>query len=148
MYPALHALPVARHYLRGVGVFHRKSSVPSLDELAEDNAALTKVQVEFPALRKASADGSPTSVLALLDYLANEVPNGSQLSESNHLRRPNEGEADAEYWLWRFREPGPEGQDAFVTVSRRGGQVCVGYEADYYGLTPEQYILGDYHQVF
>lgn len=116
--------------------------------MPDDNAALANVQVEFPALRDDSADSSPTSVPALLDYLADEVPDGDRLTERDLTFVRTAQVADAEYWLWRFREPGPDGEDAFVTVSRRGGQVCVGYGTDYYGLTPEQYILGDYHEVF
>lgn len=131
-----------------MGLFRRKSSMPTFGEMPGDNADLASIQVDFPPLRNDSAESSPESVSALLQYLADEVPDGDQLAESDlHFVRTAQV-ADAEYWVWRFREPGADGQGAFLTVSRRGGQVCVGYETDYYGLTPEQYVLGDYHQVF
>lgn len=50
------------------------------------------------------------------------------------------------YWIWSFDEP--DGDRAYATVSAGPEGVSVGYETDYYGLTPEQFILGDYHDVF
>lgn len=32
--------------------------------------------------------------------------------------------------------------------SRSKGQVTLWYETNYYGLSPEQFVLGDYHDVF
>lgn len=38
---------------------------------------------------------------------------------------------------------------AYATVAvEPDGTQTVDYETDYYGLTPEQFILGDYHRVF
>lgn len=47
----------------------------------------------------------------------------------------------ADYWIWRFTES--DGADCFVTVSRRGSETTVGYEDNYDGLTPEQFILAE-----
>jgi hypothetical protein len=48
----------------------------------------------------------------------------------------------AAYWIWRFTES--DGADCFVTVSRRGdSETTVGYEVNYDGLTPEQFMLAE-----
>jgi len=138
----------AASYPRLMGMFGRRAKVPRFDEMPKDNADLAGVAVDFPRLREDSASSAPTAIQNVLDYLALEVPNGDQLTDRDLTFVRTALVADAEYWLWRFREPGPDGQDAFVTVSRRGGGVAVGYDPDHYGLTPEQFILGDYHQVF
>lgn len=52
------------------------------------------------------------------------------------------------YWIERFHEP-DGGASAYATVSvDANGSATLGYETDYYGLPPEQYVLGEHHQVF
>ena len=83
----------------------------------------------------------------VLSYLADEVPDGHRLTADDlHFVRTADVEG-TRYWIWRFDEP-EGGEPAYVTVSvEEGGPHAIGYEADYYGLTPEQFILGDYHGV-
>lgn len=39
--------------------------------------------------------------------------------------------------------------DCFVTVSLApDGTTCIGYEENYHRCSPEQFMLGDYHEVF
>ena len=116
--------------------------------MPDDNADLADVEVYFPRLTPDSADGCPVSLSELLAYLTDEVPDGESLTEGELTFVRTARVADAEYWVWAFREPGPQGEDAFVTVSRSGAQVTLGYEANYYDLSAEQFVLGDYHQVF
>lgn len=55
---------------------------------------------------------------------------------------------ETQYWIWRFEEP-DGGDAAYATVSvDESGSETIGYETDYYGLSPEQFILGDFHGVF
>ncbi len=84
----------------------------------------------------------------LLEYLGLEVPDGDQLSAADLQFVRTARVAERDYWLWRFTEPGPDGEEAYATVSLDCAEVILGYETDYYGLTPEQYLLGDYHEVF
>jgi hypothetical protein len=116
--------------------------------MPDDNADLANVRVEFPRLTPDGPDACPVPVADLLAYLADEVPDGDSLTRGDLTFVRTARVADAEYWVWRFREPGPRGEDAFATVSRSGRQVTLGYGTDYYGLSPEQFVLGDYHQVF
>lgn len=54
---------------------------------------------------------------------------------------------DVSYWLWRF-EAG-DGSECYATVSQGPDKgTTLGYEQNWYGLSPEQFILGDFHQVF
>ena len=120
----------------------------SAGDMPDDNADLATVDVSFPRLPDDSASSCPVPIQNLLEYLADEVPGGEQLNASDltFLRT-----ADVEgtgYWIWRFKEP-DGGDAAYATVSVDDtGASTLGYEADYYGLSPEQFILGDYHEVF
>lgn len=116
--------------------------------MPEDNADLAKVDVEFERLVPDNSEGCPAPMTRLLSYLADEVPGGEDLGPEDLSFVRTARVEDHDYWLWRFREPGPDGDDAYLTVSRVRGQVAVGYEANFYRLTPEQYLLGDYHHAF
>jgi len=118
------------------------------EELPDDNADLANVQVEFDRLAPDSPDACPVPLKGLLVYLANEVPNGEALTADDLTFARTARVEGTDYWVWRFREPGPGGDNAYATMCRAGQQVTLGYEVDYYGLSPEQFILGDYHQVF
>jgi hypothetical protein len=122
--------------------------VLTADEMPDDNADLANVEVDFPRLDPDSPAACPVPLTDLLVYLAGEVPDGDSLAATDLTFVRTARVAEAEYWVWRFREPGPQGDDAFATVSRSGQQETLGYEANYYGLSAEQFVLGDYHQVF
>jgi hypothetical protein len=111
-----------------------------------DNADLAHVAIDFPRLSDDTAVSCPVALGDLLRYLADEAPGGERLSEPElHFVRTAQV-TDRRYW--RFREP-DGGELAYATVSQGDdGQVVIGYEADYYGLSPEQFMLGDYHGVF
>lgn len=76
------------------------------DELPGDNADLASVEVDFPRLSPDSPDASPVPTSELLAYLSDEVPDGDALSQGDvpFVRTARVG--DAQYWVWRFREPG------------------------------------------
>jgi hypothetical protein len=116
----------------------------SVDEMPDDNAHLASVDVEFPRLEGDSLEGCPVPLGDLLSYLAIEVPDGESLAAEDltFLRTALVDQTR----IWSFDEP--DGDPAFATVSAAPEVVTVGYETDYYGLTPEQFILGDYHNVF
>lgn len=118
------------------------------DQMPEDNAALADLSVDFPRLETDEAESCPVRREDILRYLADEVPGGGRLSWADlRFLRTAQVEESA-YWVWRFIEPGPRGEPAYLTVSVRAGTRTIGYEPDAYGLTPEQYLLGDYHNVF
>lgn len=117
------------------------------EQMPEDNADLARVEVSFPYLAENTAETCPVPIEDILEYLAAEAVDGEDLAAEDleFLRTARVAEWD--YWIWRFTES--DGSEAYVTVSRRpDGQTCVGYDENYYGLSPEQFMLGDYHGVF
>jgi hypothetical protein len=115
--------------------------------MPDDNADLAAVTVDFDRLSDDTATSCPVSVDELLEYLAMEVPDGGSLEESNLTFLRTADVEGTQYWIWSFAEP--EGDRAYATVSVSPDRsTTVGYDADYYGLSPEQFILGDYHEVF
>ena len=114
--------------------------VLSAEEMPDDNARLASIEVEFSSLEPDSADSCPTGMKAILDYLAIEVPDGGSLNPSDLTFVRTARVEETSYWIWRFTEP--DGHAAYATCSvSRDGKHAVGYETDYYGLTPEQFIL-------
>ena len=118
----------------------------SADEMPDDNAHLASVDIEFPRLEGDSLEGCPVPLGDLLSYLAIEVPDGESLAAEDLTFLRTALVDQTRYWIWSFDEPG--GGRAYATVSAGSEGVTVGYELDYYGLTPEQFLLGDYHNVF
>lgn len=118
----------------------------SADEMPDDNAQLAFVDIDFPRLEGDSVDGCPVPLRDLLRHLADEVPDGESLTAPDLTFLRTALVDQTQYWIWTFNEP--EGDRAYVTVSAGPAGVCTGYDPDYYGLTPEQFILGDYHHVF
>ncbi len=118
------------------------------DEMPDDNVLLAGVAIDFPRLKPDTAVACPVSFAEVLAYLAREVPQGGALSERDLTFLRTARVADCDYWVWSFREPGALGAEAFATVClSEGGDVCLGYEANTYDLSPEQFLLGDYHGV-
>ena len=130
-------------------ILHQGNLRPVLraEQMPEDNAALAEIAVEFAPLPENSAGSCPVSINELLRYLADEVPDGDALTEAD-LRFLRTADVEAtRYWIWSFDEP--DGDPAYVTVSvSPRGATTLCYDTNYYRLTPEQFILGDYHRVF
>lgn len=117
------------------------------DEMPDDNADLAGLSPDFPRLDDDSATSCPVPVAELLDYLGDEAPGGERLTGADLSFRRTALVETTRYWIWTFDEP-DGGDPAFLTVSDDGTSLTVGYESDYYGLTPEQFIVGEYHNVF
>lgn len=122
--------------------------VLSSDEMPEDNADLASIPIDFPRLAEDSPSGCPVPLTKLLAYLGSEVPGGDRLSASDLVFARTALVSETRYWIWRFNEP-DGGDPAYVTVSvQLGVAATLGYGNNCYNLSPEQFILGDYHQVF
>jgi hypothetical protein len=121
--------------------------IPSKDELPEDNCELAKIAVSFRRLRADSPRSCPVSIGAILEYLSLEVPHGDLLTEEDLSFIRTAEVKGTQYWIWSFHEPG--GGDAFATVRREpDGANVIGFDTNYYQLSPEQFILGSYYRVF
>ena len=116
-------------------------------EMPDDNADLASLSPEFARLDDDSPASCPAPISELLDYLIDEAPGGERLSASDLAFQRTALVESTRYWIWVSCEP-DGGDRAYLTVADTGTSHTVGYESDYYGLTPEQFILGDYHQVF
>jgi hypothetical protein len=116
----------------------RRLSVLARDEMPADNAALTAIPVEFPSVPSEKVVSPNRIVPDLLNYLGREgfAPDGALQFLRNALV---EGTL---YLIWSF-ETG--GEPAFATASVRNGQWRLGCGINHWGLTPEQFILADYH---
>ena len=108
-----------------------------------DPEELPTLDVELPLLAGNSAASSPVPTTEILEYLAHEAaPEQPTESDLQFLRTARV--EDADYWIWRYDES--TGAQCYVTVSRRpDGQTTLGYEENYDRLTPEQFMLGEYH---
>lgn len=117
------------------------------EKMPEDNADLARISVDFPRLTPDVPMTCPVTSQEILDYLALEAPDGEMLTweELTFIRTADvEGTA---YWIWRFHEQ--DKREAYCIVSKSlGGRITIGYDENWYGLSPEQFILGHYHDVF
>ncbi len=119
----------------------------NLADLPDDPAELADAAVDFPRLEDDSPASCPSSIGELVEYINMEIEGLGEISTSNlvFLRTAQVGER--RYWIWRF--PEPDGQMGYATVSLDpDGQTTQGYDSDRYGLSAEQYLLGDYHGFF
>jgi hypothetical protein len=108
------------------------------DEMPKDNLALAAIPVEFPSVPSEKVVSPDRIVPDLLDYLGREgfAPDGLLQFLRNALVERTL------YLIWSF-ETG--GEPAFATASVRNRQWCLGCGINHWGLTPEQFILADYH---
>ena len=114
----------------------------SYEEMPEDNAELAKIKIDFPHAPTNEASSSKELEPELLEYLDVEgFPSAGSLT---FLRTALV--EDTVYWIWALYS---DEEKIFATAARdKEGNVTLGCETDYYGLSPEQYILGDYYNCF
>jgi hypothetical protein len=115
--------------------------------MPHDNAELANVEIEFPRLQPNTTEACPASIEEILEYLRMESPDGESV-QANQLRFLRTALVERHrYWIWSFHEA--DGRACYLTVSLSPDRArCIGYEENYYGLTPDQYLLGDFHNVF
>lgn len=119
----------------------------SFDQMPEDNAELAHMEIEFPQLQHNTSESCPISLDEIVEYLRAESLDGDSVTTDQLQFLRTALVADYRYWIWSFRES--DNMDCYVTVSiSSDGITCTGYEVNYYNLTPEQFMLGDFHQVF
>ena len=121
------------------------------EQMPEDNADLAQVEVSFPRLRRDTAESCPVPPKDVLEYLHLESADFDKIKWSDLRFLRTAKVAKRRYWIWEFYES--DGDHCYVTVwttlwSGLLGGGCIGYDANWHTLTPEQFILGDYHDVF
>jgi hypothetical protein len=117
------------------------------DEMPVDNSELRYVNVTFLYLEPNAAESCPEPLDSIIKYLRMESSDGDDVeAEQLHFLRTAQV-ADARYWIWRFQEN--DGTECYVTVSASAdGTICTGYDENFYSLSPEQFMLGDFYNVF
>ena len=117
------------------------------EEMPDDNAKLVDLMIDFPALQPNTAESCPVPLSDIIDYLRDESPDGETIQATQLYFLRTAQVAEKRYWIWSFQES--DGSACYVTAAvSPDGSTSIGYEENYYGLSPEQFILGDYHNVF
>ena len=107
---------------------------------------LKRMSLALPRLDEDSPRSCPEAMKAILKYVRMESGDDTLRASNLQFIRTTRMK-DTDYWVWRFEEQ--DGTEAYVTVSRRpDGSTCVGYNTNDFSLTPEQFVYGDYHEVF
>ncbi|MGI9235256.1 MAG: hypothetical protein ACR2RD_16610 [Woeseiaceae bacterium] len=109
----------------------------------EDNADLAKLDIHLPSVPSEEVSGPAEIEPYLLEYLKREgfPPNNGEIDFIKIVRI--EGVI---YWIWRFDS---DGDSCYATATQKSdGSTGVGCDTDYWDLTPDQYIFGDYHECF
>ena len=123
------------------------------EEMPQDNRELAQIEIDFPRLKPDSAERCPVPVEEILEYLKLECPGGEELRNEDMKFCRTALVEGFKYWIWSFYEP-DGGRPAYATVAKYARWLIfnrttiIGYETNDYGLSPEQYILGNYHRCF
>jgi hypothetical protein len=117
------------------------------DNMPEDNARLAHISIDFPLLQLNTSESCPVPLSDVVEYLRLELPDGDTINARRLKFLRTAQVAEQRYWIWAFQEA--DGTHCYITVATTPeGSSCIGYEENYYKLTPEQFMLGDYHNVF
>lgn len=114
----------------------------SFDEMPDDNAALAIIEIDFPHVPLDDVIPPKEWEPDILEHVKFE---GFSLDGKIRFLRTALVE-DVIYWIWEFYSGGKK---VYATASQdKYGNSIIGCDIDYYGLTPEQFILGDYNNCF
>ena len=131
---------------RTVGRQRRITMIP-YEEMPNDNAKLVDLIIDFPVLQPNTAESCPIVLADIVDYLRAESPDGEMIQAAQLYFLRTAQVVEKRYWIWSFQES--DGSACYVTATvASDGSASIGYEENHYGLSPEQFILGDYHRVF
>lgn len=113
--------------------------------VAAKSSELASIHPEFLRLLDDRAASCPISMDEILEYLRLEMDDSCPQADELEFVRTARVKNDT-CWLWRFEDQ-VKG-DACVTVwLYADGRSCIGYRSNTDGLTPEQYIYGEYNQL-
>jgi hypothetical protein len=114
------------------------------EDMPDDNEDLIKLDIAFPYLDEIQIKRNPNFIQDLLEYLHLE---GETVSSDglNFIKAVKVKEQ--KYWIWEFSDKDREHCYAVVGEDT-SGVLSFSYDLDWYHLTPDQFILGEYHNVF
>jgi hypothetical protein len=109
------------------------------DQMPEDNADLAKINVELPPAPARKLKAPETFLADVSEYL--DLEGYIHDAELKFIRTALVD--TTVYYIWSFESVG---DPCFVTVSiGQDGSQCIGCDENYWGLSPEQFIMADYH---
>src|SRR5437868_5973433 len=109
-------------------------------DLPTDPHELTTQPFELPRLEPDSPESCPVTMAEIVEYLQMEAAPEEPTEADLEFVRTASVER-AEYWIWRFEDS--DGAECYVTVSRKGTTIMVGFAENYDGLSPEQFMLAE-----
>jgi hypothetical protein len=111
--------------------------------IPDDNAGLAKLNIQLPHVPLDEVSAPSEIEPYLIEYLKREsfTPDQGILKFIKIVRIE-----EVVYWIWRFDS---DGEPCYATATQKpDGTTGVGCAADYWNLTPDQYIFGDFHECF
>lgn len=117
----------------------KTQSIPTYEEMPDDNAELANLDIDFPKVSFNKVSEPEEIEPHLLDYLDREgykPDDGLQFIRTAQV-------FEQTYWIWSFVT---DGEEAYATATQdEEGDTGLGCDTNDYKLSPEQYILADYH---
>ncbi len=113
------------------------------EQLPEDAADWTEVDVTFERLIPDTAESCPQSEDEIFDYVRMESADTESSSRSRLKFLRTAAVGDSRYWMWEYQES--DGQRVYVLFQEDfDGSSILGL-AEPNGLSQEQYLLADYY---
>ncbi|MGA7711909.1 MAG: hypothetical protein WCA81_08415 [Rhizomicrobium sp.] len=110
------------------------------------NEELATLQVDFPRLFPDTPEGCPRKMDDIQEYLILEDADTDAVEHRDLKFIRTAMVENTKYWIWEYRES--DGAQCYVTVSQNAERSMLAMDGNWDGLTPEQYILGDYRHMF
>ena len=118
------------------------SSFIEFDAMPTSTLALAELDITLPRLDELTEADSPVTTADLLNYLIetlNETTGQLRFVQTAKIKTKC-------YWLWQYET---DKKSYYATVCQRAnGDVSIGFEQNYGNWTPDQYLIGDYHDFF
>ena len=108
------------------------------DQMPDDNADLAGIPITLPEVALSGIADPNSFVDDMMEYL--EIEDFEPDGDLHFLRTANV--KGTLYYIWRFQS---SGDDCYATVAIVDGSSCVGCSENRWQLTPEQFIMADYH---
>jgi hypothetical protein len=112
----------------------------------ETNDELKATVVSFPRLQPDTQSACPVSDDEIQQYLRHEDADGESVARRELRFIRTALVEETKYWIWDYQES--DGEQCYVTVAERAGKTMLGMNGNWDALSPEQFILGDYRQMF
>ena len=120
--------------LKGGGVLTR-------DMIPEANAGLARLEVDLPALSARDTESRLQFENDLVEYIRRE---GEDISRTDLRFLRSAMLNDRKCWIWEFTTR--DGDRCYATVTIEGRSQTLGYDADWDGLSPEQFLVSEYFE--